>query len=79
MSLISVTNYLKQTNHEEERLVATSIANHEAGYRVHARKRRRVYVQQQERLHHLCQDYVNQARDLGEFLRAVGHQIRFDD
>ncbi len=38
-------------------------------------KRRRVYVQQQERLHH----YVNQARDLGEFLRAVGHQIIFDD
>ncbi len=54
--LISVTNYLKLTNHEKE-------------------KRRRIYVQQQERLHRLCQDYVNQARDLGEFLRAVGSDL----
>lgn len=42
------------------------------------RQRRRLGVQQmQRRLHHLCTQYDDGERQIEEFLRAVGHNIRF--
>lgn len=41
------------------------------------RRKKTVYENLQERLHNLCEDYNNQERDLPNFLRAVGHNIRF--
>jgi len=55
---------------------ATTLLKHENGSLPRKRRLRTTEVQQR-RLSRLCQEYVSKERNLAEFLRAEGHQIRF--
>ena len=60
----------------EERTTAGSIAQHVIGHLVN-RPKKNVYIQLLTRLQNLCNEYNAGGRDLENFLRAVGHNIRF--
>ena len=61
---------------QEEATVSATIERDNIGERPKKRTKR-IYVEQQQRLRNLCQDYVNGRKTLPEFLRGAGHSIRF--
>lgn len=61
---------------KDQALVATSLLQHEQGIPM-LKRIKRATVDLQSRLQNICIDFREGRRNVGEFLRAIGHCIRF--
>ena len=69
------TNKVIEAFKKDELEVRTVLECHDLGANLKTRTKR-VYVNMHKRLHNLCEDFNNGQRDINNFLRAVGRNIK---